>query len=54
VSIDRTMTREGRELAPTGVNVVAEGGKAVHMTYDARFAVNVNRRADVASAEALR
>jgi len=54
VSIDRTMTREGRELAPTGVNVVAEGGEAVHLTYDARFAVNVNRRADVASAEALR
>ncbi|PSP55334.1 cobalamin biosynthesis protein CobY [Halobacteriales archaeon QS_1_67_19] len=52
-SADTTFEREGRELAPTGVNVVADAGDAPHVTHDARFAVNVNRRADADLAESL-
>ncbi|MDH5019642.1 NTP transferase domain-containing protein [Halobacterium rubrum] len=40
---------------PTGVNVVGDGDDAsdVYRSYDARLAVNVNRRADAAVAERL-
>jgi len=38
---------------PTGVNVVGDGEDAVFRSYDARLAVNVNRRADAALAERL-
>jgi len=42
-------------LAPTGVNVVAgeDDSDTMHTTYDARLAVNVNRRTDARIAEAL-
>jgi len=40
--------------APTGINIVGEDERDdVYTTYDARLAVNVNRRGDVAVAEAL-
>lgn len=53
-SLDTTRTVDGQELAPTGVNVVAEGEPEVTMvTYDARLAVNVNRLSDVPIAEGL-
>jgi adenosylcobinamide-phosphate guanylyltransferase len=53
-SADTTFERDGRELAPTGVNVVADADReTAHETYDARFAVNVNRRADAELAEEL-
>ncbi|TSD09413.1 cobalamin biosynthesis protein CobY [Haloglomus irregulare] len=66
VSADTTRVHEGRELAPTGVNVVGavagesdetdtapEHDERLYVTYDARLAVNVNRLADVAVAERL-
>jgi adenosylcobinamide-phosphate guanylyltransferase len=53
-SLDRTRPVDGRELAPTGVNVVAEGDpEETTVTYDARLAVNVNRLSDASIAEAL-
>jgi len=51
VSVDTT-TGTAPEVAPTGVNVVGGPGTE-QLTYDARLAVNVNRRADAAVAEAL-
>ncbi|MFB6361613.1 MAG: NTP transferase domain-containing protein [Halobacteriales archaeon] len=53
VSLEESLPDPGEELAPAGVNVVADGVESTHTTYDARFAVNVNRRSDVAVAEAL-
>ncbi|WP_227356637.1 NTP transferase domain-containing protein [Haladaptatus salinisoli] len=51
-STDTTFEHEGRELAPTGVNVVGDGdGETTYVTYDARLAVNVNRRTDASVAE---
>ena len=45
---------DGRELAPAGINVVADADRdTMYETYDARFAVNVNRRADAELAETL-
>ncbi|WP_336038084.1 NTP transferase domain-containing protein [Halobacterium yunchengense] len=38
---------------PAGVNVVADDEDALQRSYDARLAVNVNRRADAAVAERL-
>ncbi|WP_135826580.1 NTP transferase domain-containing protein [Halorussus ruber] len=55
-SVDTAFEREedGRELAPTGVNVVAESEEdTMYETYDARLAVNVNRRSDAKLAEEL-
>ncbi|MFC4553283.1 MULTISPECIES: NTP transferase domain-containing protein [Halorussus] len=44
----------GRELAPTGANVVADADRdTMYTTYDARFAVNVNRRSDAELAAEL-
>lgn len=43
-----------RHVAPTGVNVVgAAAGEDQYLTYDARVAVNVNRRSDATIAEQL-
>jgi adenosylcobinamide-phosphate guanylyltransferase len=54
VSIDTTMESEDREVAPAGVNVVSGGDtEDTFTTYDARFAVNVNRLGDAAVAEEL-
>lgn len=53
-SADTTTTVEGRELAPTGLNVVGTTDTEKTMTsYDARLAVNVNRLEDAAVAEDL-
>ena len=43
----------GRELSPAGINVVADGEDAVHVTNDVRLAINVNRRSDATVAEGL-
>lgn len=53
VSVDTARAVDGRELAPTGLNTVADGPERTVVTYDARLAVNVNRPADAAVAEAL-
>jgi len=53
VSVDTTFEREGRALAPTGVNVVAAGDDDVYVSDDPRLAVNVNRPRDLWVAEAL-
>jgi len=53
VSVDTARTVEGRELAPTGLNTVAGGPERTVLSHDARLAVNVNRPADAAVAEAL-
>lgn len=50
---DGTKTEDGRELAPVGLNVVDDGPDVVHLSWDARLAVNVNRPADADLAEAL-
>ncbi|MFB6305177.1 MAG: NTP transferase domain-containing protein [Haloferacaceae archaeon] len=52
-STDTTVERAGRELAPAGLNVVAEGPEAVRVSHDARLAVNVNRPTDRDLAEEL-
>ncbi|MFB6303781.1 MAG: NTP transferase domain-containing protein [Haloferacaceae archaeon] len=52
-SVDTTVERDGRELAPAGLNVVADGPDALRVSHDARLAVNVNRPPDVELAEAL-
>ena len=55
VSADATRAHGGRELSPTGLNVVGgdDGEERLHVSYDARLAVNVNRPADAAVAEVL-
>jgi adenosylcobinamide-phosphate guanylyltransferase len=54
VSAETTFEKGGRELAPAGVNVVAESDhEATYETHDAQFAVNVNRRSDAELAEEL-
>ncbi|MFB6171644.1 MAG: NTP transferase domain-containing protein [Haloarculaceae archaeon] len=54
LSVDTTTTAGGRDLAPTGLNVVgATDADETMTTYDARLAVNVNRLSDAAVAEAL-
>jgi len=52
-SVDTSFDHEGRAVAPTGLNVVADGDDTVALTYDARLAVNVNRPEDLGLAEAL-
>lgn len=51
-SVDTTFEEAGRELAPTGVNVVGEGEDETYVAEDRRLAVNVNRKRDAAVAEA--
>ncbi|MFB6163950.1 MAG: NTP transferase domain-containing protein [Haloarculaceae archaeon] len=53
VSADAAFERDGRRLAPTGLNVVGAGGEATRVRWEARLAVNVNRPADRAVAERL-
>ncbi len=52
VSVGTTFERGGRELAPTGTNVVGDGRDETYVTEDRRLAVNVNRKRDAAVAEA--
>ncbi|MDG5778037.1 NTP transferase domain-containing protein [Haloarculaceae archaeon H-GB2-1] len=54
VSCDTAFEHEGRDLAPTGVNVVADAADDLLVSYDVRLAVNCNRRTDAAVAERLR
>jgi len=49
-SCDTTFERGGRELAPTGLNVLGDDEGDVLVRDDDRLAVNVNRRADAAVA----
>ena len=51
LSDDTTFQCDGREVAPTGVNVVGDGGDDTLLTDDYRVAVNVNTRADATVAE---
>lgn len=54
VSTDTTMETDGRAIAPTGVNVVSETNiDNTIVSYDVRFAVNVNHRSDGEIAEKL-
>ncbi|WP_231189972.1 NTP transferase domain-containing protein [Haladaptatus sp. DYF46] len=54
VGTDTTFEHDGRELAPTGLNIVGNGdAETTYITYDARLAVNVNRQIDAAVAEAF-
>ena len=46
VSDDTTFHHEGREVAPTGVNVVGDGGDGSVLFREPRLAVNVNTLAD--------
>ncbi|QLD87428.1 NTP transferase domain-containing protein [Natronomonas halophila] len=55
VSADTTRAHGGHELAPTGLNIVGaeDADETLHVSYDARLAVNVNRPADAETAEVL-
>lgn len=53
VNLDEPLPGEEKSLAPTGVNVVADGDETTYVTHDYRFAVNVNRVADARVAEGL-
>jgi adenosylcobinamide-phosphate guanylyltransferase len=53
VSVDTTIEDGGSELAPTGLNIVGRGSETIRVSDDDRLAVNVNRPADAAVAEAL-
>jgi len=55
-AVDRVLDARRGSLAvyvPAGVNVVADDADETRISYDARYAVNVNRRADAAVAERL-
>ncbi|SFK98181.1 adenosylcobinamide-phosphate guanylyltransferase [Halogranum rubrum] len=52
-SVDTSFDHEGRELAPTGVNVVAGSDDHLYCSHDIRLSVNVNRPADRELAEGL-
>jgi len=52
VSHDQSRRHRGQTLVPAGINVVSEGREeTIHVSYDARVAVNVNRPGDAAVAE---
>lgn len=53
VSSDRTTVHAGRPVVPAGLNVVAGTDERLHLSYDVRCAVNVNRQRDAAVAETL-
>jgi len=53
VSVDAATERDGRELAPAGLNVVAGGEDRIVVRDDRRLAVNVNRPGDLAVARRL-
>jgi adenosylcobinamide-phosphate guanylyltransferase len=48
-----TDSETASDWVPTGVNVVADDEDSVYRTWDARLAVNVNRRSDADLAERL-
>ena len=52
VSVDTTFERAGEELAPTGLNVVGGAPSRTVVVDEPRLAINVNRPADAAVAEA--
>jgi adenosylcobinamide-phosphate guanylyltransferase len=51
VSVGVSFEYEGRELAPTGLNVVGRGDDRIEVVEDVRLAVNVNRVRDAQVAE---
>lgn len=51
VSDDTTFENGGREVAPTGINVVGDGPESAWLARDHRVAVNVNTLADARVAE---
>jgi adenosylcobinamide-phosphate guanylyltransferase len=52
LNVDTTMDRDGQTLAPTGLNIVAQGdGNTVVTSTDIRLAINVNYRRDARIAE---
>lgn len=53
VSVDTSFTVDGRTVVPSGVNVVGGDPDETWVTWDARFAVNVNYPRDAAVAERL-
>lgn len=53
VTTDATFELDGRVIVPTGVNVVGGDPDESWVTWDARFAVNVNYPEDAAVAERL-
>lgn len=53
VSVDTSFVHDGREVAPTGVNVVGGNPERVAVIDDGRLAVNVNRDGDLAVARSL-
>lgn len=53
VGTDAAFEVDGRRVVPTGVNVVGGDPDDAWVTWDARFAVNVNYPADAAVAERL-
>ena len=50
LSAETTMTHEGRRVAPSGLNVVADADDRVVVWADDRLACNVNRPSDLARA----
>ncbi|WP_158855689.1 NTP transferase domain-containing protein [Halorhabdus sp. CUG00001] len=55
VTIDTTVPADGRDLAPSGVNVIAAGDQDRRIVFETpRLAVNVNHVRDLQVAEALR
>lgn len=54
VSADLSFDHDGIEVVPSGTNIVSDRDtETVYVSYDVRFAVNVNRRADGRVAERL-
>ncbi len=52
-SVDTSFTSDGREVAPTGLNVVADGDDEVVVRHRERLAINVNRPPDLDLARRL-
>ena len=52
-SVDTSFEHEGQEVAPSGLNVVGDGGDRVAVSTDAGLAVNVNRPDDLELARRL-
>ena len=53
VSVESSFVHDGREVAPSGLNVVGGDPERVLVREDRRLAVNVNRRSDLAVARQL-
>ena len=53
VSAETTRAHGGSECSPTGLNVVGDSSETIHVSHDARLAVNVNRPGDADVAEVL-